>query len=177
VSESDPTTAGGQDGDQVGDDQGPTEGPSTRPVLTITEAAQAAGVDRRTVRRRLDAGELPNAWREDGDEGPWRIPVEDLMAAGLRLHAPTPPSAPQDTARGSVPPPAPVRTPDELSQWRERALVAEAVAAERERTITGLELALRALGPGPTVPAVDDEAPPAMAAAPRPSWWRRLVGG
>ncbi len=170
--------------------------PISRPALTITEAAQAAGVDRRTIRRRLDNGELPNAYREDGD-GPWRLPVADLLAAGLRLHAPTPatppPGAPQDTARGQVTaPPAPVHTPDELAQWRERALVAEALAAERERTITGLELALRALGPGPPVAdagrTASAEAPtspasPAPTPAPsqpatsaRSSWWRRLMG-
>ncbi len=177
-----------------GDDRG---GIGSRPALTITEAAEAAGVDRRTIRRRLDNGDLPHAWREDGGAGAWRIPVHDLLAAGLRLHAPTPatppPGAPHDTARGQVtPPPAPAPDPDELAQWRERALVAEALAAERERTITGLELALRALGPGPpvanTTTTASAEAPtspagPAPTPAPsqpatsaRSSWWRRLMG-
>jgi hypothetical protein len=143
-----------------GDDPG-VIGP--RPALTITEAAQAAGVDRRTIRHRLDNGDLPHANREDGGEGPWRIPVDDLLAvtrtvlsipartAQCRRRAPTPCAHPAQCAPGHRPracptPPAPAPDSDELAQWRERALVAEALATERERTITGLELAL---GPDP----------------------------
>ncbi len=172
-------TPGGDDRGQIG----------PRPALTISEAAQAAGVDRRTVRRRLDSGPFEHAWREDGGEGPWRIPVDDLIGAGLRLHAPaTPaPSAPQDTAQGQVtPPPTPAPDPDELAEWRTRALVAESVCQERERTIAALELALRALEPGPPVTTLAPT-PSSTAAAgitpesapsrDRPGWWRRLRGG
>lgn len=51
--------------------------------LGISEAARACNVDRATVKRRLRAGRLPNA-RQD-DRGIWRIPVTDLLAAGLSL--------------------------------------------------------------------------------------------
>ncbi|MDP9019775.1 MAG: helix-turn-helix domain-containing protein [Actinomycetota bacterium] len=152
-----------------------------RPALTITEAARAADVDRRTIRRRLDAGDLPHAYREDDGEGPWRIPIDDLLAAGLHLHAPAPPP-PNDSdgpARGPVPPPPAF---SEVAEWRRRAEVAEALAAERERTIRALELALRALGPGPPTtteastgsPPAPVPAPPSQPEpAPRPTWWRR----
>ncbi|MFB6878962.1 helix-turn-helix domain-containing protein [Streptomyces sp. NPDC056323] len=66
---------------------------TTRPMLTQREAATACGVSRTTIRRR-QAGDLPNAV-EDPRRG-WLIPVEDLLAAGLRLNAPAGPDA--DTA-------------------------------------------------------------------------------
>ncbi|MFD5899790.1 helix-turn-helix transcriptional regulator [Streptomyces sp. NPDC060366] len=62
---------------------------STRPMLTQREAAAACGVSRTTIRRRREAGDLPNAV-QDEVRG-WLIPVDDLLAAGLRLHAPADP--------------------------------------------------------------------------------------
>ncbi|MEU9261732.1 hypothetical protein ACN6LF_005665 [[Kitasatospora] papulosa] len=41
------------------------------------------------MRRRHEAGDLPGA-EQDPVRG-WVIPVDDLLAAGLRLHAPSPP--------------------------------------------------------------------------------------
>lgn len=62
---------------------------STRPMLTQREAATACGVSRTTIRRRREAGDLPNSV-QDEVRG-WLIPVDDLLAAGLRLHAPAEP--------------------------------------------------------------------------------------
>ncbi|MFF0408679.1 helix-turn-helix transcriptional regulator [[Kitasatospora] papulosa] len=62
---------------------------SSRPMLTQREAAAACGVSRTTIRRRREAGDLPGAV-QDPVRG-WVIPVDDLLAAGLRLHAPSPP--------------------------------------------------------------------------------------
>ncbi|TRV71774.1 hypothetical protein FKN01_31325 [Streptomyces sp. 130] len=59
---------------------------STRPMLTQREAAIACGVSRTTIRRRREAGELPGAVQDE--QRGWLIPVEDLLAAGFRLHAP-----------------------------------------------------------------------------------------
>ena len=121
-------------------------------MLTITEAAEATGRSRRTIGRMLDAGQLEGAHRE-GDGGSWRIPVEALLAAGLALHAPEQPEpAPPTPAR-----PSPVGTPvddvelrAELTEWRRRAEVAEAIAAERADALddlrTALALAQRMLG-------------------------------
>ncbi|MCY1649388.1 helix-turn-helix domain-containing protein [Streptomyces sp. SL203] len=61
---------------------------SSRPMLTQREAAAACSVSRTTIRRR-EAGDLPGAV-QDPVRG-WVIPVDDLLAAGLRLHAPSPP--------------------------------------------------------------------------------------
>ncbi|MFI0013692.1 helix-turn-helix transcriptional regulator [Streptomyces griseus] len=63
-----------------------------RPMLTQREAATACGVSRSTIRRRREAGDLPNAV-QDESRG-WLIPVEDLLAAGFRLNAPSGPDVP-----------------------------------------------------------------------------------
>ncbi|GAA2639890.1 helix-turn-helix domain-containing protein [Streptomyces axinellae] len=66
---------------------------SDRPMLTQRQAADACEVSRTTIRRRREEGAFPNAVLS---EGTWRIPVEDLLAAGLRLHAPAPPDPGHD---------------------------------------------------------------------------------
>ena len=112
-----------------------------RPMLTFSEAAHAASVDRRTIRRWKDGGKLPNAVMV---EGVWRVPVEDLLAAGAQLHAPTPPDEPDPT-----PPPDELeRLRAEVAEYRRRAEVAEAVAEERGAALDDARLALRALTAG-----------------------------
>ena len=66
-----------------------------RPRLTISEAAEAVGVSRSTIRRKLDAGAFNQANKDN--EGTWRIPVDSLIAAGFSLARPatsTPPAPP-----------------------------------------------------------------------------------
>ncbi|MFK0101848.1 helix-turn-helix transcriptional regulator [Streptomyces sp. NPDC091040] len=65
---------------------------SSRPMLTQREAAHACGVSRTTIRRRREAGELPGSVQDE--QRGWLIPVEDLLAAGFRLNAPTDPNEP-----------------------------------------------------------------------------------
>lgn len=149
-----------------------------RPDLTITEAAKAARVDRRTIRRRLDSDTFPNAYRQ-GPDGPWKIPVGDLIAAGLPLHKSQPERAPA---------PAPTmlfdateldRLRDENTDLRRRAEVAEAVAAERLLRAENAELALRALTAPTTgtdvahVVPTSPGTPPANAEQARRRWWNR----
>ncbi|MFI6125431.1 helix-turn-helix transcriptional regulator [Streptomyces sp. NPDC051064] len=77
---------------------------SSRPMLTQREAAAACGVSLSTIRRRREAGDLPGAV-QDPVRG-WVIPVDDLLSAGLRLHAPSPPDkvAPAGTQERPVAP-------------------------------------------------------------------------
>ncbi|MFE7244866.1 helix-turn-helix domain-containing protein [Streptomyces sp. NPDC057580] len=68
-------------------------------MLTQREAAAACGVSRTTIRRRCEAGDLPGAVQD-----PVRgrvISVDDLLAAGLRLHAPSPPDKKASAAPGA----------------------------------------------------------------------------
>ncbi len=175
-----------------------------RPELTIAEAAEAAGVTAKTIRRRLKADEFPDARRDgDGPTAPWVIPVDNLLAAGLKLNAPAGPDPkPQhdDQEADEPEPEVDVVTADppstsipielaevlehrdtELAEWRRRAEVAEAVAAERAAALadlrTALDLAQRQLTAGPPPPAAEEPAappapPPTSAPRPRPGRWR-----
>jgi len=126
---------------------------TSRPVLSVTEAATATGRSRRSIGRLLDQGRLDGAVR---DATGWHIPVEALIAAGLPVYAPTPAV---DTPTPSMPAPPTAPPPTdldalraELADWRRRAEVAEAIAAERAAALddvrTALEMANRMLMPG-----------------------------
>lgn len=56
-----------------------------RPRWSAAEAARRCGVGRATIQRALEAGRIAGA--EKTDQG-WEIPVESLIAAGLRPTAP-----------------------------------------------------------------------------------------
>jgi excisionase family DNA binding protein len=63
-------------------------GLGSRPSLTIAEAARLCGVSVSTIRRYLAAGRFPTAHQQPspipGQRGAWRIPTQELLAAGLR---------------------------------------------------------------------------------------------
>jgi hypothetical protein len=138
-------------------------GPWTGPSLTIAEAAGLCGVSASTIRRYLAAGRFPTAHQEPGpipgQRGRWRIPTQDLLAAGLRpRQAHRPDQAQQNgplsgrTAGQSVD--DRVRELEhalELERTRRRA--AEDLAAERAHTIQTLEAALAALHAQHAAPA------------------------
>ena len=54
----------------------------TRPSWTINASADLCGVSKSTVRRYLDAGRFPNAFKDT--RGAWKIPIEDLLAVGWK---------------------------------------------------------------------------------------------
>jgi hypothetical protein len=136
-----------------------------RPVLTVSAAARACGVSRRTIHRRLAEHAFPSATQTP--EGTWQIPIEDLLGAGFHLNAPTldtPPDAHEQVMAGTPHAQAVVNgsTPEvhtlrgalteaerRIAAAEGRANLAEAVATERLRTIEALNLALRALQAGP----------------------------
>jgi hypothetical protein len=136
-----------------------------RPMFTITDAASACGVSRKTITRKLaDLGEHGAAKDEDGI---WRIPVEALLAIGLHpgrsLPAPTAPARTLQAPRASAVPEEassqPVEAPAEVvsvprAHWddlRIRLARAEAQASERSLALADARLALRALTAGPAV--------------------------
>jgi hypothetical protein len=140
------------------------QGAFGRPEFTITDAATACAVSRKTITRKLaDLAEHGAAKDEDGI---WRIPVEALLAVGLhpgRSVAQRPSDAPARAA-GVQPSPTPRPTtqagPDMITvsrdRWddlRIRLARAEAQAAERDLALADARLALRALTAGPATPA------------------------
>ncbi len=153
-----------------------TDQAGTRPELSISELAAAAGRDRRTVDRWIKSGRFVGAHMVDTPTGPaWRVPVAEVVAAGIQLHAPTRPEQP-------APKPADLDALAQLvaerDEWRRRAEVAEAVAEERGEHLADLRRALAPLTAGP----IGDTPPPGTPAAriPEPPaddrrarWWRR----
>jgi hypothetical protein len=157
-------------------------GPWTEPSLTIAEAARLYGVSASTIRRYLAAGRFPTAHQQPGpipgQRGLWRIPTQDLLAAGLHpRQAPIPDQAQQNE-------PSSGRTAGqsgddqvrelehalELERTRRRA--AEDLATERAHTIQTLERALAALQAHHAAPAPNPDRatpPPAPPSDARPT--------
>lgn len=54
----------------------------TRPAWTISEVVERTGASRSTIRRYRDANKFPHAYKDTA--GVWRVPIEDLLAAGLK---------------------------------------------------------------------------------------------
>ena len=57
-----------------------------RPAWTISEVVERTGASRSTIRRYRDAGKFPHAFKDSA--GVWRVPIEDLLAAGLSVSDP-----------------------------------------------------------------------------------------
>lgn len=106
---------------------------------TPQQAAAETGVSRSTIMRKIKAGAFPNATMI---EGTWQIPVTDLGAAGLRPGRPSQPDHEGDQMgdREHVQDITDQVTTltIQLAEERQRRAVAEAIAQERERTITAL---------------------------------------
>jgi hypothetical protein len=149
----------------------------SRPSLTIAEAARLGGVSVSTIRRYLAAGRFPTAQQQSspvpGQRGPWRIPTQDLLAAGLRpRQARTPDHDGNDEASSRRTTGEPVddqvrELEHALELERTRRQAAEDLAAERAHTIQALESALAALqaqraAPAPTT-TTPSPAPPSDA--------------
>lgn len=123
-----------------------------RPAWTLTEAVQHTGASRSTIRRYLDAGKFPNAYKDSSKV--WRFPLEDLLAAGL---------SPSETAREqrvSKPTEQAATVTDEqvskleqaLRDERMRADNAERLAASYRENVEDLRRALRMLEAGTSKP-------------------------
>jgi Helix-turn-helix domain len=117
-------------------------------ALSISDAARRCGVHRNTVRRYLDAGKFPGAFREDA-RSPWQIPVQDLRQAGLHVRVTSSAEAwaLQSRSRAEL-----AIQLEELQRkvrdMTHRAEVAEALLSERDRRIEGLVRAVAVLGGG-----------------------------
>ncbi|MGB7980835.1 MAG: hypothetical protein WCF36_08605 [Candidatus Nanopelagicales bacterium] len=135
--------------------------PTNRPSFTITDAAAACAVSRKTITRKLP--ELAGYGAAKDEDGVWRIPVEALLAVGLRPGRSLPDSTPAPARPASArPATAPTQSgptgfPDTVTiardRWddlRIRLARAEAEASERALALADARLALRALTAGPT---------------------------
>lgn len=120
-----------------------------RPAWTLAEAAQRCSVSRSTIKRRLSAGELPNAYKTGN--GQWRIPVTDLIGAGydpgkVEWIDPEQPTTPATPEPQQVVSDSRLRELEqELAQERLRRANAEQIAEERRARIEDLQMAMRLL--------------------------------
>jgi hypothetical protein len=169
-------------------------------VLTLSEAAEACGVSRSTIKRRLS--EFANA-HQDGS-GSWRVPVSDLLGAGLKLRPRPVTQSSESVTQGHDP----AQNGAELAEARARieALTVDLVAERTARQIAevratayaanldDLRLSLRAIG-GPPRPLEPEQvfrseqvesvprraAPEAVEPVPAPrgfrAWLRGRSGG
>jgi len=87
-------------------------------ALTVRDAAAACRLSPRTIRRRLTAGDFPNAYKTGPDEaereGIWMIPPADLEQAGLQptlVHPALTKAARAQSARAPQTPKAPKARP------------------------------------------------------------------
>lgn len=99
-----------------------------RPEFTIRQAADSCQVSAKKICRRIDKGDFRNAHRNGN--GPWLIPVEDLLAARLQPGKPSPPD-------DLEPQPAIAQSDADLSRAR------EAAPREQRSTATSAEAELR----------------------------------
>lgn len=119
---------------------------TNRPSWTITEAATRCGVSKSTIRRYREDGKFPNAWKDSSKPPQWRIPLEDLLANGLK---------PVDTAE--APSEQALSAPSErerelealLAVERARREAAERVADMAQASVEDLRMALRMLESAP----------------------------
>lgn len=105
---------------------------SGRPEWSITEAAERCGVSRSTIRRYLDGERFPNA---DKSSGAWRIPLTDLLAAGLSPSGMSEPDYPTEER--------PPRS--EETELRHRVEILEERLRSKERRESDLEQQIKDL--------------------------------
>ena len=149
-------------------------------IFTLQGAADACGVDPKSIRRRRQ--QLEDHGSQRNEDGSWSIPLGALLAAGLHPGKPSPPDAPPGQHEVGGRPASPGAAPDAariaelerlllLEQVQRQA--AEHLAAERKAWIADLQLALRAIEAGSAVAMAEVTADrpqpqPVTAAEPEP---------
>lgn len=109
------------------------------PVLTLKQAAEAAGRSVSTLRRKREA--LAKAGATISPTG-WQVPISALIETGLMSNPSRVREVPQIASENVSAEPVKPAEMDalcrELAEWKNRALVAEAVAEERGRALADM---------------------------------------
>lgn len=166
--------------------EAPADQATNRPTFTITEAAAACAVSRKTITRKLV--ELADAGAAKDADGFWRIPVEALLSVGLHPGRSLPPATREPASpvldlrpKPSVASAPVVKNPPEATEdvvtirrdrWddiRIRLARAEAESVERGRALDDARLALRALTAGPAPLHVANGSIPPVEPTPGPA--------
>lgn len=122
-----------------------------RVEFSLADAVRVTGRSKSTLMRAVKAGKLPNAYKDIS--GAWRLPVEDLIAAG---YPPTPPEAPQSVTEPSRGDSERVRELESRIELLQTKLAAEqALRAEIVKRAENAERALLLLEPPHSHPEND----------------------
>jgi len=137
-------------------------------TFTVSHAAEVCQVSVKTVGRRLDQLKQGGAYKDK--TGQWVIPLGALLAAGFTPGRPAGPDTGHghQDGHGHGVDNRGQRIADleaELSAATQRAVMAEAIAAERERTIAAQAQTLRMITAGPPAPIPGATSAPDEAAA------------
>jgi hypothetical protein len=135
-------------------------------TFTVSRAAEVCQVSVKTVGRRLDQLEQGGAYKDK--TGQWVIPLGALLVAGFTPGRPAGPDTVHGHQDGHAVDNHGQRIAEleaELSAATQRAVMAEAIAAERERTIAAQAQTLRMITAGPLTPAPGPTPAPDEAAA------------
>lgn len=161
----------------------------SRPSWTISDAADRVGVSRSTIRRYREAGKFPHAFKDSG--GVWKVPLEDLLALGLRPVEPALSTVPEPVEDGLTERVRELESALAVERARNEGL--QRLAAAAEANAADLRLALRMLESGPVAAQNEPvsssteqvpvsvpergpepaERPSERAEQPRRRWWRR----
>ena len=136
--------------------------------LTLTEAAEACGVSHSTIKRKQS--EFAHAYKDN--TGTWRVPVSDLLGAGLHLRPR--PAEPENQGHdlgviGSDLAHALARIDAlnaDLATERAARQVAEATARAYAANLEDLRFTMRAITGRPAPPSKPPEDPPATSPLP-----------
>jgi hypothetical protein len=108
-----------------------------RPKYPLSKAAQMTGISLSTIKRKRTAGAFPHAVQDES--GAWVIPVDDLLAAGLRLNRQT---QANDPGQHTVTQSSDLDQTEQiarlerlLAEERTARLHAEQIATERDRLV------------------------------------------
>lgn len=139
---------------------------SSERYLNISQASKASGKSIPTIRAYLDRGQLPNAKATvKGKTKAWRIPLTDLVAAGLMDSVKTPALKPSEA------PQKPASASPELLDLREQNA---ALRAENQQLRERLEEAKQARAD--LIAAYAHRLETAQVQNARRSFWERLKG-
>ena len=127
-------------------------------TLTVKQAAARLGVHQQTLRRWLWAGKVPGAHLATSGKGEmWQIPVASLEALAAEAKQAAPSQRVVEAGEAE-------QLRQRVAELEARNQLLQALADERDRTITELSQAVRALGAGQQAAAEQVRTK---------RWWRR----
>jgi hypothetical protein len=116
------------------------------PTVSLAEAAEQSALSLATIRRRLKAGKIPGAVRND--DRSWSLPIASLAAEGIWGGTTSPETKPAEEA-GVVAPDRVTDLETQLTETRHRAEPGELERDQLRERVEDLRASMRMLEAGP----------------------------